>query len=78
MNLSPYQLNEISKSTTGKTSSHIINDYIILEAKRFLLVTTSQIKEIAFKLNYDDVSYFIRFFRKHTGYTPEVFRENFR
>ncbi len=37
MNLSPYQLNEITKSSIGKTASEMINEHIILEAKRYLL-----------------------------------------
>ncbi len=77
MNLSSYQLNLITKATIGKTASELINEHIILEAKRYLLATTNQIKDIADQLGYEDVSYFIRFFRKHTGHTPEVFRQNF-
>jgi AraC-like DNA-binding protein len=77
MNLSKYQLNEITKATIGKMPSELINERIILEAKRYLLATPNQIKEIADLLGYDDVSYFIRFFKKHTGYSPEVFRNNF-
>ncbi len=76
MNLSAYQLNEITKSSIGKTASELINEQVILEAKRYLLATTNQIKEIADLLGYEDVSYFIRFFRKHTGHSPEVFRQN--
>lgn len=75
MNLSPYQLNEITKTTMGKTSSELINDHIILEAKRYLLATPNQVKDIADQLGYEDPSYFIRFFRKHTGHTPEAFRQ---
>ena len=78
MNLSPYQLNEITKSSIGKTASELINEQIILEAKRYLLATPNQIKEIADQLGYEDVSYFIRFFKKQTGYSPEAFRHNFR
>lgn len=77
MNLSPYQLNEITKSTIGKTASALINEHIILETKRYLLATPNQIKDIADHLGYEDVSYFIRFFKKHTGYSPEAFRHKF-
>ncbi|MCC6413921.1 MAG: AraC family transcriptional regulator [Saprospiraceae bacterium] len=78
MNLSPYQLNEITKSSIGKTASELINDQIILEAKRYLLATSNQVKDIADHLGYEDYSYFIRFYKKHTGYSPEAFRHNFR
>ncbi len=78
MNLSPYQLNDITKSIVGKTASALINEHIILEVKRYLLATPNQIKDIADLLGYEDVSYFVRFFKKHTGYSPEVFRHNFK
>lgn len=77
MNLSLYQLNEITKTNLGKITSELINERITLEAKRYLLATSDQIKDIADLLGYEDVSYFIRFFKKHTGYSPEVFRKNF-
>ncbi|OQP61930.1 AraC family transcriptional regulator [Niastella vici] len=78
LNLSSYQLNSITKASVGKTVSELINDQIILEAKRYLLATPNQIKEIADHLGYEDISYFIRFFKKHTGYSPEAFRKNFK
>lgn len=77
LNLSSYQLNAITKSTLGKSCSEIINEFIILESKRFLLATSNQVSQIAYHLGYEDVSYFIRFFKKHTGYSPEVFRNKF-
>jgi AraC family transcriptional regulator, transcriptional activator of pobA len=78
LNLSPYQLNSITKATLGKTCSELIIDYTILEARRYLLATSNQVNQIAYHLGYDDVSYFIRFFKKHTGYSPEAFRHNLR
>jgi AraC-like DNA-binding protein len=77
LNLTPYQLNTITKTALGKTSSDLINEQIILESKRYLLSTSNQVKEIAYHLGYEDTSYFIRFFKKHTGLSPEVFRNNF-
>jgi AraC-like DNA-binding protein len=78
LNLSSYQLNAITKATLGKTSSEIIDEYIVLEAKRYLFATSNLVSQIANLLGYEDVSYFIRFFKKHTGYSPEAFRNNFR
>ncbi|CAG5015920.1 HTH-type transcriptional activator RhaS [Dyadobacter sp. CECT 9275] len=78
MNLSAYQLNTITKKMLGKTSSEVIDDYILLEAKRYLLATTNQVNQISWHLGYEDVSYFIRFFKKHTGYSPEIFRNLFK
>jgi len=78
LNLSVYQLNAITKATLGKTCSEVINEHIILEAKRCLLATSNKIGQTAYRLGYEDISYFIRFFKKQTGYSPEAFRNNFR
>lgn len=78
LSLSSYQLNSITKVSVGKTCSQLINEQILLEAKRYLLATPNQVKEIAYHLGFDDISYFIRFFKKHTGFSPEAFRQNFK
>lgn len=78
LSLSPYQLNSIVKTSVGKTVSDLINEQIVLEAKRHLIATDAQVKEIADRLGYEDPSYFIRFFRKHTGQSPDSFRKNFK
>jgi AraC-like DNA-binding protein len=77
LHLSPYQLNAITKSMLGKTCSELIHEYIILGSKRQLLATSNQVSQIAYQLGYEDVSYFTRFFRKHTGLSPEAFRHHF-
>ncbi len=78
LHLSSYQLNSITKQTLDKTASNLITEQIILESKRYLLTTSNQINHIAHHLGYEDISYFIRFFKKHTGYSPRAFRENFK
>jgi AraC family transcriptional activator of pobA len=77
MNLSTYQLNSITKAAVGKTCSELIDEQIVLEAKRCILATSNQISQTAYRLGYEDVSYFIRFFKKHTGHTPDNYRQNF-
>lgn len=74
LNLSSYQLNTITKSLMEKTPSDLISHQIILEAKRQLMATSGQINQIAYNLGYEDPSYFIRFFKKHTGHSPESYR----
>ncbi|SHN16061.1 helix-turn-helix transcriptional regulator [Flavobacterium xinjiangense] len=78
LNISSYQLNAITKKLLNKTPSELINEHIILESKRYLLATSSQVNQIADFLGYEDISYFIRFFKKHTSYSPEAFRNNFK
>jgi AraC family transcriptional regulator, transcriptional activator of pobA len=78
LHLTPYQLNAICKKSLGKHCSQVITEHIILESKRYLLATTNQVNQIAWQLGYEDVSYFIRLFKKQTGYSPEQFRQNSR
>ncbi len=74
MGESPVQLNRAIKEVTGKTASEIIIERLILEAKRLLIYSDLSNKEVAYKLNYEDPSYFARIFRKKTGCTPSGFR----
>jgi AraC family transcriptional activator of pobA len=78
LKLSVYQLNKITKSTLGKTVSELIHEQLVLESKRTLLGTFNQVKDVAYSMGFEDVSYFIRFFKKSTGFSPEAFRNNFR
>ncbi|PKH50912.1 hypothetical protein CXF68_09530 [Tenacibaculum sp. Bg11-29] len=63
--ITPYKLNTITKNLLDKTSSQLINEQIILEAKRLLLATSNQVNEIAFQLCYEDPAYFILFFLRN-------------
>lgn len=68
-------LNRICNEILNKTTTQLITDRILLEAKRMLLEKKFSINEIATELGYDDYSYFTRLFKKHTGMPPSVFRE---
>lgn len=78
LHLTPYQLGAITKAAVGKTVSELIYDQLLLEAKRCLLATASQVNQTAYHLGYEDPSYFIRFFKRHTGYSPAAFRQHFK
>lgn len=78
LNLSSGYLSEIAKKQTGKSPSQLIADRVILEAKRLLVHTTDSVKEIAYLLNFNEATYFYRFFKKFTGQTPEHFRDEIR
>ena len=78
LHLTSYQLNAVTKTLLNKTASELITEAVILESKRYLLATANQVSQIAGYMGYDDVSYFIRFFKKHTGFSPEIFRQNFK
>ncbi|HEX8548120.1 MAG TPA: helix-turn-helix transcriptional regulator [Cytophagaceae bacterium] len=67
-------LSETIKSHTGRTSGEIIRDKIILETKRLLIHTDLTISEICYKLNFNDQSYFSKYFKSSTGESPGDFR----
>jgi AraC-like DNA-binding protein len=68
-------LAKVSKSHYNKTLSNIINERIIIEAKRELYLTNKAVKEIAYELGYEDEYYFSRFFKVNTNVSPQKYRE---
>ncbi|MEX0751833.1 MAG: helix-turn-helix domain-containing protein [Xanthobacteraceae bacterium] len=72
----PDRLNDQVKRATGVTAGHLIRQRVLTEAKRQLVFTNRPIQEIACDLAFSDPSHFARFFRKHTGMTPQSFREH--
>jgi AraC family transcriptional activator of pobA len=76
--VSQNHLNSAVKRALGRTIGDLVHDRLVLEAQRLLYHTELSVKEIAFQLNYDDPSYFTRFFRTHAGVAPHEFRETSR
>lgn len=58
-----------------KSPSQLIQERLILEAKKQLHLTRQSIKEIAYNLRFQDEFYFSRFFKKITKVSPQAFRE---
>lgn len=75
LNISPNYLNKICREETGQTAGDLIRRRITLEAQRLLHHTNLSVNEIANKLGFENLSYFITFFKKQTGDTPEQFRK---
>lgn len=78
MRVSSIRLNDISKQQFGKSTEAVIQERLMLEIKRALVYGDKSIKEICYDLNFDDPTYFIRFFKKHTGTTPLEYRKSVR
>lgn len=77
--ITPNHLTQTVKTLTGKTSSQIIKAKQLLEIKRLLVHTNLSVSEVASQLNFEDQSYFTKFFRRETGLTPIQYRtESFR
>jgi AraC-like DNA-binding protein len=72
----PKTLSNLFAIFNQKTPSQIIQERIIVEAKRLLCYTDRSIKQITFELGFEDVSYFSNFFKKNTGASPSDFRNS--
>lgn len=73
--ITPKALAKITKSYFNKTLSSIINERIIIEAKRELYLTDKTVKEIAYELGYEDEYYFSRFFKVNADVSPQLYRD---
>lgn len=62
------------KSVSERTAGDIITEAILTDAKAQLKITNLQIKEIALSLGFENVAFFNRFFKSHTGVTPKTYR----
>jgi AraC family transcriptional regulator, transcriptional activator of pobA len=71
------RLNQATSKIWGKSPKQIIDDRLLLEAKRILAHTTDSVKEVAFQLGFDEPTNFIKYFKKHTTQTPIEFRKKY-
>jgi len=71
---SPKTLSNVFKKAGYPTPLTIINDRIILEAKRLLLFSNSSADQIGYELGYKESSHFSKFFKLHSGLPPAEFR----
>ena len=74
MNISSKYLTNIVSQVTGHTPKTIIDQYVILQLKMQLKRSTQSVKEMAWEFHFADVSFFCRYFKKHTGLTPQQIR----
>ena len=71
MHITSKYLTNIVRQVTGHTPKTIIDQYVILQLKMQLQRSSQSIKEIAWEYHFTDVSFFCRYFKKHTGKTPQ-------
>jgi AraC family transcriptional regulator, transcriptional activator of pobA len=67
-------LNKVLKENTGKTTTDIISERIVKEAKILLKQTDWNISEIAYCLGFEEIAHFSNFFKKQTSLAPLGFR----
>ncbi len=74
LGLTPKYLSKLIKQVSGRSAPDWIDSFVILEAKNMLKYTDDSIKEIVFKLHFPNPSVFYKFFKAHTGLTPNEYR----
>lgn len=70
LNITPNYLNKLVKSNLNISAYQFIQNRIISEAKTLLRLTRININELAFRLGFENTSYFIKCFKKSEGMTP--------
>lgn len=78
LHITTKHLNRIVQETLHKTTSEMIAERVILEAKRLIANNSMSLAEIAIELGYEEYSYFSRFFKKLTGETLLNFRKKYQ
>ncbi len=75
LHISEKRLGQATRKIMGKTPKVLIDERVLLEAKRRLVHEHQSIKELGFSLGFEEPTNFVKFFRKHTLLTPLEFRE---
>lgn len=76
LNIHVNSLNRSLKDITGKTTSELIAERVMQEAKALLHHTDWNVNEIAYGLGFDEPAYFTNYFKKRLGTSPNNFRSN--
>ncbi len=72
--VTPKYLSAVCKEKSGRTAMDWITESAVSQIKYYLLQTDLSVKEIAFKLDFPDVSFFCKYVKKHLGRAPQDYR----
>ena len=75
LNIHVNHLNKALKETTQRTTTQIVSERILQEAKILLKQTSLNISEISYALGFTEATHFNNFFKKHTQTSPSKFRQ---
>jgi AraC-like DNA-binding protein len=76
LSVTPNYLSEVVKRVSGYSASHHIQQRMVLEAKRLAMYSDANMKLIAYKLGFDDLSHFSKFFKNVAGMNFTEFRNS--
>nr|WP_282103040.1 helix-turn-helix transcriptional regulator [Maribacter sp. MMG018] len=75
MGCTPKTLNNVCKAIVNKSSKMVIDEILVTQIKRLLINTPMSITEIAYTAGFNEPTNMYKYFKKHTGSTPEMFRQ---
>ncbi|WP_292010975.1 helix-turn-helix transcriptional regulator [Chryseobacterium sp.] len=75
MAVTPKTLNRICQSSIQKSAKEFIDSRIIIEIKRLLVFEKLSVKEIAYSLNFNEPTNLVKYFKKHTGTIPSLYKK---
>lgn len=75
MYMTPKYLTTLVKNVSGRTATDWIDTFLLLEAKNLLRYSDLTVKQIGYRLNFQSIPSFHKFFKKQTGLTPNEYRE---
>lgn len=67
-------LSRSCREVLGQSAARIIQDRLLIEARRDLVYTAMPISQISFRLGFSDPAYFSRFFARRAGVSPSDYR----
>lgn len=76
LHITPKYLNTIVQRITNHNAKTVIDHYVVLQLKLKLRSSTRSAKEIAWEYHFSDLSFFCRYFKQHTGVSPQQFRKS--
>ncbi|WP_137819661.1 helix-turn-helix domain-containing protein [Pseudomonas sp. 2FG] len=74
LGISAAHLNALCRRLAGQSALQMINQRLLLEAKRCLVYTAMTINQVSDSLGFSEPAYFSRFFKRGTGQSPKQFR----
>lgn len=77
LNITYKHLNTICKDIISLTAKQFIDEFIVLEAKRLLVNSEIKSTELAYSLGFEEPTNFVKYFKKHTGFTPNQFKKDY-
>ncbi|MDT0607408.1 helix-turn-helix transcriptional regulator [Croceitalea rosinachiae] len=77
LGLSSKTLNKITKTVIHKTAKAFLDETHLKQIKRQLINSKDSIKRVALTTGFEETSNFYKFFKRHTGLTPEQFRSTY-